>query len=65
MLPVLLAVAIPFLIVALFTYLRWLYGDEHFLLDLPPHELNREDDYRIVKLRLHSPDPPATKRTLI
>ncbi|MBL8214182.1 MAG: hypothetical protein JNK87_25905 [Bryobacterales bacterium] len=56
MLPVVLVVAIPFLVVGLVSYLGWLYGDEHFLLDSPPHELNRADDNRIVKLRLNSHD---------
>ena len=47
-----LCIAIPVLVVALFAVLRYWYGDEMFLLDTPPHELNNERDYRIVKLRL-------------
>jgi hypothetical protein len=58
-LPVLIAIAVPFLILAFLSYLRWLYGDEHFNLDWPGHDLNRADDNRLVKLRL---DPEPTDK---
>ena len=58
MLALLICVAVPFLILGIALFVRWQYGDEIFGLNWPPHELDRDDDYRLVKLRLRSKAPP-------
>jgi hypothetical protein len=52
MLAVLVCVVTPFAMVGLSLFLASQYGDELFGLDWPAHELNRDDDYRLIKLRL-------------
>ena len=54
MLLVLICIAIPLLVVGLIVFVRSLYGDEIFGLGWPPHELNRDDDYRLIKMRLNA-----------
>lgn len=49
---ILLCVAIPVGVVLVVSYIRSQYGDEVFNLGEPPHDLNRDDDYRIIKTRL-------------
>lgn len=41
-------------------YLRSQYGNELFGLSWPGHDLNRPDDYRLIKLRLQ--DPPQSEK---
>lgn len=55
--PILLCIAIPLFVLGLFAFLRSQYGDEIFLLEWPGHGLNRDDDHRLIKLRLNAPDP--------
>lgn len=50
-----LCAAIPILLVALFLLVRAQYGSELFGLNWPPHELNRKDDHRLIKIDLDSP----------
>jgi len=54
MVPILICIALPFLILALVSYLRFLFGDELFSLNVPP-ELNRRDDHRLLKLPINEP----------
>jgi hypothetical protein len=54
LLPVLICIAVPVAVLALFGFVRSQYGDEVLGLGWPPHELNRDDDYRLIKMRLES-----------
>jgi hypothetical protein len=52
---VVICIVIPVLVLAIIAFMRSHYGDELFGLDWPAHELNRDDDYRLIKIRLESP----------
>lgn len=52
MLAVVVCVAAPILAIGMLFFVRSQYGDEVFELDLPPQDLNRADDYRLIKMPL-------------
>jgi hypothetical protein len=52
MLPIAICVGVPLLALGVWYWMRHQYGDEVFTLDWPTQELNREDDYRLIKLRI-------------
>ena len=41
-------------VLGLIAYMRSQYGEEVFGFGLPPHDLNRDDDHRLIKMRLES-----------
>lgn len=55
-----LCVGVPLFVLGLAVYLRSQYGNELFGLSWPGHDLNRPDDYRLIKLRLQ--DPPQSEK---
>ena len=54
MLPIVICIAVPVTVVGLIEFMRSQNGDEIFASDWPSQELNREDDYRLIKLQLNS-----------
>ena len=54
MLLVLICVAIPVAILGILTFVRSQCGEGIFRSDWPPHELNRSNDHRLIKLHLGS-----------
>jgi hypothetical protein len=51
-----MALAVPIFAIILILYLRYLYGDSVFNLDWPGHNLNDENDTRLLKLNLRAND---------
>lgn len=49
-----ICIGIPGLLLGLIAFMRCRYGDEVFSLGWPTHELNRTEDYRLIKMRLES-----------
>jgi hypothetical protein len=49
-------VACPVFVIVLLFSLRYLYGDSLFDLDWPGHDLNDENDTRLLKLNLRRTD---------
>ena len=54
MVAIVACVAAPILALGVLVFLRSQYGDELFGLDGPPPDLNRADDYRLIKMPLQS-----------
>ena len=52
MLPIAICTGVPLLALGVWFWMRHQYGDEIFTLDWTTQELNREDDYRLIKLRI-------------
>lgn len=52
MVAVVICVAVPIMILGMMVYVQLHYGDELFKFDWRSHDLNRADDYWLIKLPL-------------
>ncbi len=55
MLSIAIVVLVPFGVVALICFLRWLHGDSIFGLTWPGHDLANPQDPRLTRLKLSEP----------